>query len=259
MLRSISASASSVLRPGRYGRSLVIASKLSATTRKCAASGWSADRDSVVAAPVVALAVVLDGAGLGGGDLEPAQQAGREARRAPDRVPFVRPQLAGLAQHGRVDRDLAEIVQARRPAQAVDVGVGQAERAGERVDVAGDADRVAVGRGVALVDDVREGLEGVERLLPGASHARVGLVNGQRDRDDRDHVPRVAEGEEGQDRAEARLGGGGGEVGLQHLEPADHLKQQARDEQVDERQHGQGTRSSGSASCPTSPPPSAKA
>ena len=68
----------------------------------------------------------------------------------------------------------------------------------------------------------------------------MGLVNGQRDRDDRDHVPRVAEGEEGQDRAEARLGGGGGEVGLQHLEPADHLKQQARDEQVDERQRGQG-------------------
>ena len=123
-------------------------------------------RDPVVAAAVVALAVVLDGAGLGGGDLEPAQQASREARRAPDRAPFVRPELAGLAQDGRVDRDLPEVVQPRGPAQAVDVGVGQAERAGERVDVAGDADRVAVGRGVALVDDVREGLEGVERFLP---------------------------------------------------------------------------------------------
>ena len=68
----------------------------------------------------------------------------------------------------------------------------------------------------------------------------MGLVDGQRDRHDRDHVPRVAEGEEGQNRAEPRLGGRGSEVGLQHLEPADDLQQQTRDEQVGERQRGQG-------------------
>ena len=72
-------------------------------------------RDSVVAAAVVALAVVLDRSGLGGRDLEPAQQASREAGRSPDGAPLVRPELAGLAQDSRVDRDLAEVVQRARP------------------------------------------------------------------------------------------------------------------------------------------------
>ena len=43
MFASISASASSTLSPGRYGRSERIASKLSATIRKCDASGSSAE------------------------------------------------------------------------------------------------------------------------------------------------------------------------------------------------------------------------
>jgi hypothetical protein len=49
------------------------------------------NRDPVVAAPVVALAVILDGPGLVGGDLETAQQASREARCAPHRIPLVWP------------------------------------------------------------------------------------------------------------------------------------------------------------------------
>ena len=79
----------------------------------------------------------------------------------------------------------------------------------------------------------------MERLLSRPTYPRVGLVDGQRDRHDRDHVPRVVEGEEGEDRAEAGLGRRRGEVGLQHLQAADHLEQAARDEQVHERQHGQ--------------------
>src|SRR5439155_25878537 len=43
--------------------------------------------DSVVAAPVEALVVQLDGARLGSRELETAQQASREARGAPHRSP----------------------------------------------------------------------------------------------------------------------------------------------------------------------------
>ena len=44
---------------------------------------------------------------------------------------------------------------------------------------------------------------------------------------------------EREERTQPGLGCGGREVGLQHLEPADHLEQAAGDEQVDERQHRQ--------------------
>ena len=150
-------------------------------------------RDPVVAPAVEALPVVLDCARLSGGELEAPEQAGRQPRRAPDRAPLRGGELPGLSEHGGVDRDLAEVVQPGGPAQPVDVGVGEPERARQRVDVAGDADGMPVGVRVALVDDVGERLEGVERLLPRTPNSRLRLVDGQRDGHDGEHVPGVAE------------------------------------------------------------------
>jgi hypothetical protein len=98
---------------------------------------------------------------------------------------------------------------------------------------------VAVGVRVALVDDVGEGLQRVQRLPPGAPHSLVRAAHGHGDRDDGEHVPRVVEREQRQDGAEPCLGGGGREIRLQHLQPADDLEQAARDQQVDEREHDQ--------------------
>ena len=53
-------------------------------------------REAVVALAVEALVVKLDGPGLGGGELEAAQQSRREPRCAPDGAPLVGGQLAGL-------------------------------------------------------------------------------------------------------------------------------------------------------------------
>ena len=92
---------------------------------------------------------------------------------------------------------------------------------------------------MALVDDVREGLERVERLLARPADPRVRLVDGYRHGNDRECVPRVVERSEREQRAQARLGCGGAEVGLEDLEASDHLEQTARDEQVCEREHRQ--------------------
>ena len=102
-------------------------------------------RKPVVTRAVEALVVVLDGARLCRRELEAAQNPCREARGSAHRAPLVGRQPLTLAQHGRVDRDLAEVVQARRPAEAVDVAERKAERTGELVDVGGYADGVAVG------------------------------------------------------------------------------------------------------------------
>jgi hypothetical protein len=74
--------------------------------------------DAVVAAPVHALVVVLDRARLSQGEAKAAQQPRRETGMETHRGPLPVVELAGLAQHGRVDRDLAEVVQTARPAQA---------------------------------------------------------------------------------------------------------------------------------------------
>ena len=114
---------------------------------------------------------------------------------------------------GGVHCHLAEVVQRRGPAQAVDLGVGEPERSRELVDVAGHTDRVPVGVRVSLVHDVGEGLQGMQRLLARAPDARMRLVHGERDGHDREHVPRVTEREEREGRPEPRLGRGGAKSG----------------------------------------------
>jgi hypothetical protein len=100
----------------------------------------------------------------------------------------------------------------------------------EPVDVGSDPQRVAVRVRVSLVDDVCEGLQRVQRLLPRAAHARVGAADRERDRNHGEHVPRVIKRKQGHDRAEPRLGRRAGEIGSEHLEPAHDLDQAARDQ-----------------------------
>ena len=125
-------------------------------------------------------------------------------------------------------------MQARRPAEPVDVGIGKAEGACEGVDVAGHADRVPVRVRVALVDDVREGLERVQGLVTGAPYPRVRLVDGERDRDDGEDVPRMVQREERQHRAEPGLRRRGAEIRLQRLAAADELEETPGDDEVHE-------------------------
>src|SRR3954451_1291333 len=99
---------------------------------------------------------------LGCDELEALQQACGKTRVTPHRGPLGSVEAPALAQQRRVDGDLAEVVEAPGPAQPVDVGEGQTERAREAVDVAGDAERVAIRRRIALVDDVRERLQRAE-------------------------------------------------------------------------------------------------
>ena len=115
--------------------------------------------DPVVAESVHALVVKLDRPRLRRDELEAPQQTRREPRMAAYGRPFGAVERFRLAQDGRVDRDLAEVVEPPGPAQPVDVREGKPEPTRELVDVACDSNRVAVRRGVALVDDVGEGLE----------------------------------------------------------------------------------------------------
>ena len=191
--------------------------------------------DPVVALAVVALVVELDSPGLAGCELEALHQSRREPRVPPHRGPFGPVQPSLLAEQRRVDRDLAEVVEARGPAQPVDVRKGKPERARKPVDGAGDPDRVLVGRGVALVDDVREGLERVQSLPPYACEARVGDVDDERHGHQRDEVPRVAGREERYRRSQRSLPGSGREVRLECLASRDDLEECRADRQVDDR------------------------
>src|SRR2546429_3346321 len=109
-----------------------------------------------------------------------------EPRREPWRTAYGRPlarlELPGLAQDGRVDGDLAEIVQPAGPTQARHLRGGHPECRSELCDMCSDADRVPVRRGVALVDDVRERLECARDLAPRHREASVCLLDQQGDR-----------------------------------------------------------------------------
>ena len=132
-------------------------------------------------------------ASLGRDELEPLQQARRQPRMPPHRGPLRTVEDAALAQQGRVDGDLAEVVQPSGPAQAVDVRKREPERTREAVNVAGDPQRVPVRGRIALVDDVGERLECAQRLPLQASEPKLGLVEGDREGDKDDDVPRMSD------------------------------------------------------------------
>ena len=95
--------------------------------------------DAVVARAVHALVMKLDRARLRRHELEPLQQSSGEAGMTAHRSPLGAVQGSLLAQERSVDRHLAEIVQATRPAQSVDLRVGQLQGARQAVDVTSDA------------------------------------------------------------------------------------------------------------------------
>ena len=103
--------------------------------------------------------VELDRACLRGDEFEPLQQTRRQARMPSHRGPLEAVEASALAQDGGVDRHLAQVVKAAGPAQAVDVGERQPQSSRERVDIARDAQRMAIRGRVALVDDVGERLQ----------------------------------------------------------------------------------------------------
>src|SRR6266849_558326 len=87
--------------------------------------------DSVVPASVEPLVVELDRTRLGRDELEALEQARGQARMTADGRPLFPVEPAGFPEHGRIDRDLAEIVEPTRPAQTVDVGERKPQRARE--------------------------------------------------------------------------------------------------------------------------------
>ena len=144
-----------------------------------------------------------------------------------------------VAQQRRIDCDLAEVVQPPGPAQPVDVGEGEAQRAREAVDVAGDAERMAIRRGIALVDDVRERLQRAERLALQAAQPHLRVMDGDRERDEHNDVPRMAEREQRDRCAEARFAGARDEARVEVLARADDVEQQRAQRQVGEREGDQ--------------------
>ena len=137
-------------------------------------------------------------------ELEALQEPRRQTRVAADRRPLLAIEATRFSQHRRVDGDLAEIVQAPGPAEPVDLRERQLQRTRETVHIAGDADRVTIRRGIALVDDVRERLEGAQRLPLESQQPRMGLVDGQAERDDDHDVPGMPDRERRSRRAAAR-------------------------------------------------------
>ena len=150
--------------PGRYGLSVVIASKLSATIRKCDGERQVVAADAVVAVAVDPLVMQLDGACLGATNSKRCSSRADRRGMAAHRGPLGLVEAAALAQQRRVDRDLAEVVQPARPSAG---GRCRRTEAAARVRARRRSRRRAangVGGRVALVDDVRERLERAQRL-----------------------------------------------------------------------------------------------
>ena len=196
--------------------------------------------DAVVARAVHALVMKLDRARLRRHELEPLQQSSGKAGMAAHRGPLGAVQGSLLAQERSVDRHLAEIVQATRPAQPVDLGVGQLQGARQTVDVTGDAERVTVGRWVALVDDVGKRLERAKRLPLEALQSMLHLLHRNRDRDEQDDVPGMANREQSERRSEAHFAGARDESRVEGLVTADDVEEERADGEVGEAERDDG-------------------
>ena len=125
-------------------------------------------------------------------------------------------------------------MQATGPAEAVDVGERKPERTRQPVDVARDAQRVPVGGRIALVDDVRERLERAQRLPLQAPEPKLGLVEGDREGDKDDDVPRMSDRQQRGRCAEARFAGARAQAGLEVLARPHHVDEEGAHGQVGE-------------------------
>jgi hypothetical protein len=137
---SISPSAVSLSRP--VARHRVIAVR---DDEEVGREGDLARLNSVVALAVGALVVVLDSSGLVTGEPEAPEQPRRKSRMEPHRSPLVLVELARFAEHGGVDRHLAEVMETTGPAQPGHLGRRELEPVRELPDVLGNAFRVVKG------------------------------------------------------------------------------------------------------------------
>ena len=151
---------------------------------------------AVIARAVVALPVVLDRLRLRGREPEALEEAGGEARSPTDGGPLGVVQLAGLAEDGRVDRDLAEVVKPSGPPEARSLGAGEAQPVGQLAHVLGDAQGMPMGARVALVDDVGERFQRHRHLAPQPAEAPVDLVEQEQDGSEGGNEPEVLQGGE---------------------------------------------------------------
>src|SRR5829696_2950782 len=123
-------------------------------------------------------------------------------------LPFLLVELARLAQNGAVYGDLPQVVKATGPAQPCHVDGREAESLGELLYIVRNSSRMAESRPVALVDQVREGLERPGRLAAQKRETCVRLVHREDERDEHHNGPRVVQGEPRECDAEPRLGRG---------------------------------------------------
>jgi len=206
---------------------------------------WDARReivaaDAVIAGAVHALVMELDRTCLRRDELEPLQQSSGKAWMAAHRSPLGAVKRSLLAQERSVHRHLAEIVQATRPAQPVDLGEGKLQGARQTVDVTGDAQRMTVGRRVALVDDVRKCLECAKGLPLQALQPKLHLLHGNRDRDEQDDVPGMADRQQRECCTEAHFAGARNELRVEGLVTAHDVEEECPDGEVGEAERDDG-------------------
>ena len=189
---------------------------------------------AVIPAAVDAFVVELHRARLRRDELESLQEPRRQAWMATYGGPLFTRETIRLAQDGGVDRDLAEVVEARGPSQPVDVRERQAQRARKLIHVRRDAHRVPVGRRIAFVDDVRERLERTKRLPLHVHSARLRLVNDERDGNHDDDVPRMQQRKQGGRSAECELAEGRREMRIEAFATNQDVEEERTDRQVRE-------------------------
>ncbi len=93
---------------------------------------------------------------------------------------------------------------------------------------------MTVGRRVALVDDVRKRLERAKGLPLQALQPKLHLLHGNRDRDEQDDVPGMADRQQCECRTQAHFAGARNEPRVEGLVTADDVEKDRADSEVGE-------------------------
>ena len=99
---------------------------------------------------------------------------------------------------------------------------------------------MTVGRRVALVDDVRKRLERAKRLPLEALQSLLHLLHRNRDRDEQDDVPGMANRQQSERRSEAHFAGARDESRVEGLVTADDVEEERADGEVGEAERDDG-------------------